>query len=104
MTGTRVEITGMDGSKVISIEVARHRKLKDGCKHIRVEVDRSLSTLTCLDCGREVNPVEYVAYLAEEWKRIEYMMKQYKDLEANHRERTRTKCMHCGKMTPVSKR
>lgn len=101
MMGTKVEISGVDGAKIISIEVARHRKLLEGCKHIRVEVDRSLSTLTCLDCGRQVNPVEYIAYLAEEWKRIEYRIEQYKALEEKHAQRTRTKCMHCGKFTPV---
>lgn len=103
----KANLPDKDGGNVISIEVFRRnrqqRKIYEQCTHGRISVDTALVHLTCLDCGALLNPVEWVASLADEWDRITRMTDRYKEEVAKFEKRTRTKCIHCEKFTPVSR-
>lgn len=67
--------------------------------------DRKLATVECQDCGALLNPLYVLEVLAN---REAYWNRRAKDLaaylaEVNKElaERTRTKCTHCGNMTPI---
>jgi len=60
-----------------------------------------LTTIRCLDCEKDINPVVWLAMLAEEWQRVERLTGEYKAAAEKLNEKSRTKCRHCGKMTPV---
>ena len=95
-----------ESGKVVSISVAQHttrygRRLFKECTHNRIHVDETLATLHCLDCDKEINPVVWIAMLAEDWQRVERITKAYK-IECDKLDaRSRVKCRHCGKITPV---
>ena len=78
------------------------RRIHEQCTHGRVSVDTALVHLKCLDCGALLNPVEWVASLADEWDRITRMTDDYKKTIEKYEKRSRTKCRHCGEFTPVS--
>ena len=94
-----------DKDNVISIEVFRRnrqmRRIYEQCPHNGVTVDTSLTTLICRDCGASLNPVEWVASLAEEWDRIKRMTDDYKKATEKYEKLSKTKCRHCGKMTSL---
>ncbi len=96
-----------ENGNVISIEVARRnmreRQMRRQCTHHRIAVDTSLSHLKCLDCGADLNPVEWVAMMAEEWHRIQILYEGYKQARQELSEKQRVRCKHCGQMTPVGK-
>jgi hypothetical protein len=70
----RVEIPGEPGSKVISIDVLRksreERRRDHECEHNRVIVDTALGTIECALCNVDINPIEWIASMAEEWDRV----------------------------------
>ena len=93
-----------DTAKVISIEIARqrHLMLKEAeCKHTAVRVDRLEAKLTCRTCGKEVNPVEWIAMMGEHWRYVEDLMRRYKSAQASYEAKQRCRCDHCGKITKV---
>ncbi len=99
----KVEFPDADGGNVISLEVARKRMFKgDGCRHLSITVDRAETMLTCNGCGHQVNPVEWVASMIEEWCRVRNLIDQYKRLLARYEAKQRTRCEHCNKITRVN--
>lgn len=93
---------------VIELSVVREdrmlRALKGKCRHNRIWIDTSLATLTCKDCEKALNPVEWVAMLTEHWAEIKRMGDAYLAAKTDFEDVSKCKCRHCGKMTPIPRR
>lgn len=99
----KLEIEGLEpGDKVISIEVARKALFDRKCKHYEVEIDPSLAFIECRQCKEKLNPVEWLAFMTEEWERITRLYKLYVEAKALYDEKQRTQCEHCKKITRVN--
>lgn len=102
----KIDLPDADGSNVITLSVVREsRRLREiggtRCSHMNVTTDTTLAELKCGDCGERLNPVEYLAGLAEEWHRIERLYFQYREAKAAYDAKGRCRCEHCGKLTRV---
>jgi hypothetical protein len=97
-----IDLTDEMGATVVSIEVLRrnrHRRHAEGaCKHKRTEVDEDLAELLCKDCGLRLNPIAWVASLAEDWSEVDRLWKGYRAERERLEERRRVKCHGCGTM------
>lgn len=71
------------------------------CKHAHVQVDRKLAELTCLDCKERLNPIEYIAWVAEGIAGWEYERQQIKKAREQYAERKTCRCTKCGEMTEI---
>lgn len=106
----RINLPDTDGDNVISIEVLRRsryeRRLFNTCAHHDTLIDTALAKITCNTCGAELNPIEWVAMMSEEWHRITQLYERLqeqkqrtdeaiKELEAKRK----VKCQHCGRFT-----
>lgn len=85
--------------KIISFELKK--KQYAGCQHINVLVDEDLAFIECSECGEKLDPIKYLAGLAKEERSIEYNINSLQKQEAKIKNRLRTKCNHCGKMTRI---
>jgi len=67
--------------------------------------DQSLASVECIDCGSLLNPLFVLEQLANKeayWNRRQKELSGYiKELNEELKERTRTKCTHCGNMTAI---
>jgi ribosomal protein S27E len=104
MWETKIELPSDDG-KIISLEVVRAdrnlRAIRKQCQHRRVLIDTALNNLECRDCGALLNPVEHLASLVEEWKHVERLYENYKQMKEYVESRSRVKCRHCGHFTNI---
>ena len=100
----KVELPGIDGGNVISLEVRRRAMFKDeGCAHMSIVVQRDLTTVECRTCGeKNLSPVEWISKMVEEWFRIKNLIAQYKTAVARFEAKQRTRCEHCRKITKVN--
>ena len=78
----------------------------DGCRHFPAsyEIDVDGGKCKCKKCGGEVSPwfvLEKLMHHESTWNRTR---EAYQDEMMRLKERSRTKCDHCGKMTRVSNR
>lgn len=74
------------------------------CQHRHVEVDEKLAEVTCVDCKAKLNPVAVLMRFAQDDSLLE---RRWRELQAQVellRGRTRCKCDHCGKITPIRSR
>jgi hypothetical protein len=62
--------------------------------------DEKLSEVTC-GCGAKLNPIWVIAQLGRQESRWVEGRKAYLQLKAEHEQRWRCKCQHCGKMTRI---
>ena len=89
---------------VINIEVARtNRKMRQfegKCAHTNLTI-HAVDGLVCGDCKRQLNPVGWIIERREELNAIGYREKEINKELQKLDERSRTKCIHCQKMTPV---
>lgn len=60
--------------------------------------------VTCKQCGERLNPMYVLKRLAHEETRWHQARVAYQDEMQRLKERSRTKCDHCGEMTRISKR
>lgn len=101
----KIEIPDDDGTNVISLNVVREsyelKRIRRQCVHIHVTLDTDYATLTCDDCKKELNPIQYIEHLVERWSYIQRMTTRYEELKRLYEAKTRTKCDHCKKMTRV---
>lgn len=88
-------------TNVICLSEARSRFAVGKCRHMRVEVDELLAEVTCRDCGERLNPVAVMVRMAQEESRLSNRIDALKKLQADLEKKQRTKCKHCGQMTPV---
>lgn len=76
------------------------------CNHFNAsfEVDVDAAECTCSRCGEKVTPIfvlNELMRLESQWNRTR---ESYADEMKRLRERSSTKCIHCGKMTRISHR
>jgi ribosomal protein S27E len=104
MTSLKINLPDSAGN-IISLEVVRQtrleQQLKKQCAHNSVYIDPSLANIKCNDCGQELNPMGWLAMLAEEWHRVTRLYDGYKEAKQALDGRSRTKCRHCGKFTSI---
>jgi hypothetical protein len=89
-----------------TIVANRRRYRSDRCEHNGPYiVDRKLAAVECEDCGAYLNPLyvlEMLAYKETYWnKRKEELTAYLAEINKEIAGRTRTKCTHCGNMTPI---
>ncbi len=88
-------------TNVICLSEARNRFVMSKCQHKRVEVDEILAEVTCKDCGERLNPIAVMVRMAQEESRLGQRIETLNRLKADLEKKQRTKCKHCGQMTPV---
>lgn len=71
------------------------------CRHAHVQVDRKLAELTCLDCKERLNPIEYIAWVAEGIAGWEYERQQIKKAREQYAEIKKCRCTKCGEWTEI---
>jgi hypothetical protein len=68
-------------------------------------VDRKLGSVECGDCGALLNPIFVLEMLAAHeayWNNRQRDLAEYlKQINSEIEGRTRTRCTHCGNMTPI---
>jgi len=94
---TTVDIADEGGAIVISITTAsRYRRRGDDCKHERVTIDAQYSEIVCDACQRRLNPIEWLAKLADRWKELQRLYRSVKNEQAQLAMKRRAKCTGCG--------
>jgi ribosomal protein S27E len=104
--GFTVDIPGKEpGSNVISLEVARNSarslRVKEECPCMRIAIDIESTTVHCRDCGKDLNPVVWIARLADRWRYLTDRIEQMNALKAEIELKNRVKCRGCGVFTKV---
>lgn len=76
------------------------------CKHYRgpFEIDEDAGTCTCKECGDTVSPMFVLKRLMNKESQWNRTRGNYLDEMKRLKERSRTKCRHCGQMTPISRK
>ncbi len=82
------------------------RYRQNECKHRGPYIlDRKLAAVECQDCGAYLNPLfvlEMLSYREAYWNmRQRDLAKYLAEINDEIKERTRTKCTHCGNMTVI---
>lgn len=72
------------------------------CRHRRYNVDERLATVTCRDCGEQLNPVRVLVDLARDESLYIRRHAQYVEEVERLQQRSRTKCQHCQRITRIS--
>jgi len=49
-----------------------------------VKIDRLEAMLVCCDCGKEINPIEWIAFMAEHWHRIQDLTRRYSEAKVSY--------------------
>lgn len=78
----------------------------DACRHTSgpFEIDVRAGKCTCRKCGGEVSPMFVLEELMRDESRWMRHRAEYFENMKRLRERSRTKCEHCGVMTRISER
>ncbi len=106
----KIDLPDDFGGNVISLEVAResmhYRRLQKTCAHMKISIDPALSSIRCRDCNADLNPVEWLAMLTEEWSRVNRLIltlsEQKRQTDAKIQEleaKSKVKCQYCGRFT-----
>lgn len=77
----------------------------DKCKHYSgpFVVNSAAGKCFCKACGEEVSPMLVLERLMQQESRWMENRKKYMDEMERLAKRTKTKCRHCGQLTPISK-
>ena len=80
-----------------------------GCNHAEYEgaafiVDDKLDEVTCSKCQAKLNPMFVLKQLTGRETRFHEGHRRYHDEMKRLKDRTRTKCEHCDRMTRISRR
>lgn len=101
----KIDIPLLEGN-IISLDVVRNnmraRMIEKRCPHYRLTVDQALTELNCQDCGVNVNPIVWIADLAELFQALSYERKKLIEARARYEGKKRCRCEHCGKLTKVT--
>lgn len=76
----------------------------DACLHFNGPflVNETLAEVTCGKCNEKLNPMWVLGQLVNKENRWHEHFARYQDEMRRLAERSRTKCRHCGQMTPIS--
>jgi len=83
------------------ISLSKKRLELHGCPHRNIIISEEYGDVKCGDCGERLNPIWVLTRMANEETKWERQYKHYKKWKQIYDKRTRTKCVHCGEMTPV---
>ncbi|ABO60578.1 hypothetical protein LA345_38820 (plasmid) [Burkholderia vietnamiensis] len=74
------------------------------CQHFNGPflVDDTLAEVTCGRCKQKLNPMWVLKQLVQKENRWHAHFARYQEEMKRLAERSRTKCRHCGEMTPIS--
>ena len=72
------------------------------CRHQRFIIDERLLQVECADCKALLDPIQALVTLCRQETRYHELHERYQDQMQRLRERSRTKCQHCGQMTRIS--
>lgn len=97
-----IELPDIEGTNVISIEVARKTRYDRTCHHQNIAIDYDLMDIQCKDCNQMINPVAWIGMMAEEWHRVNSLYEKHKKAAALYEEKSRTQCQHCKRLTKVN--
>ena len=90
---------------VISLVVRRYglfrKKYHGACQHRRITVDPEYTQLECRDCGKQLNPVEWLANKSEFYQGLQYERHRWEAAKKHYEVKSKCKCEHCGKMTRI---
>lgn len=86
---------------VICFEAKKKDYGRKYCTHKYVLIDPDLEYVQCRDCGEKLNPMQVLYRAATEETRLYYRIKEMHKWEKKYKEKSRVKCQHCNKMTPV---
>ena len=89
------------GGKLICLSEVR-LKQAGRCDHMNMLVDESLDRIECLDCGEKLNPIHVLTRFAKEETRLKHRREALEKSHAKLDAKKKTKCRHCGSMTPVN--
>ncbi|MDB6119308.1 MAG: hypothetical protein JWO08_3089 [Verrucomicrobiaceae bacterium] len=76
-----------------------------GCCHFNGPylIDAKNADVTCGQCKAKLNPMFVLEQLAHQETRWHEHFKRYQEEMSRLKERSRTKCQHCGEMTRISR-
>jgi hypothetical protein len=105
----------VSGTNILELPVKKLQPLEEqpfllpppaaGCGHWRgFTVDEKAGKCFCRECKGEVSPMFVLGRLMNQESRWRQTLEKYQDAMKRLDERERTKCRHCGKMTPISGR
>jgi hypothetical protein len=72
-----------------------------GCEHRNVLIDEKLWMIECSECHEKLDPIQYLLNLARDERYVQYRINELEKKERKLKDRIRTKCDHCGKMTSI---
>lgn len=78
-------------------------KRRPECDHHRVtyQVNPAERDVRCGRCGAPLNPIWVLEQLARSESRLNEAVEVYQQWKAEHEQRSRCKCQHCGRMTRI---
>lgn len=71
------------------------------CKHRNILIDEELWLIECSECHEKLDPIKYLLKLAREENQIQYKINELNKKAETIKNRLRTKCQHCGRMTNI---
>lgn len=74
------------------------------CFHGQFQIDSSLDYVTCGLCQERLNPMYVLKRLAMQDSKFRENNEKYNEEMKRLKERSKTKCEHCGQMTGISHR
>ena len=91
--------------RLMLVEKSLRNGYGTGCRHYltQFEVDVDSHTCKCLGCGEKVSSyvvLQELMRLESQWMRTR---QAHQDEMLRLKERSRTKCQHCGEMTRISR-
>ena len=86
----------------MEVNIISFKKAKrNTCSHNNILVDPELYQIECGDCGEVLDPIAYMISLCGKEQICEYRINRLREKEEEIKNRLRTKCNHCGKMTTI---
>jgi len=90
--------------RVVSIQ--EKKKKSTDCQHDCALVDEDLWQIECAECGEILDPIHYLMEIAKEERMVKFrldgMKAEYERIKDALKNRTRTRCEHCGKQTKIT--
>jgi len=97
-----------EGGAVRERVVSIKRKEYDphGCKHNTALVDEKLWQIECRDCGKILDPIQFLVDITRKEEHAEFhydrIKREYRRIEKAIEIKTHTECEHCGKTTRIA--
>lgn len=89
------------------ISIAERTPETPQCRHRRITVDHGLWEVRCRDCQTTIDPIAWIASLAQEERALEFRVQRLRDqavsVERQIAVLNRTKCIRCDKFTRIDK-